>query len=66
VIYDENLIVNEDRYLIGEVINFGFETISNFKIFAIIHGFDNMTLEMGQNVSPIMEMKSGEIRKFTM
>ena len=66
VIYDETLIVHEDGHLTGRVINSGSETISNFKIFAVIHGFDNETLDMGQNVSPIIEMKPGEIREFTM
>ena len=66
VIYDETLIVHEDGHLTGRVINSGSETISDFKIFAIIHGFDNETLDMGQNFSQIMEMKPGEIREFTM
>lgn len=66
VIYDETLIVHEDGHLTGRVINSGSETISDFKIFAVIHGFNDETLDMGQNVSPIMEMKPGEIREFTM
>ena len=66
VIYDETLIVHEDGHLTGRVINSGSETVSDFKIFAVIHGFDDETLDMGQNVSPIIEMKPGEIREFTM
>ncbi len=66
VIYDETLIVHEDGHLTGRIINSGSETVSDFKIFAIIHGFDNETLDMGQNISQIMEMKPGEIREFTM
>lgn len=66
VIYDETLIVHEDGHLTGRVINSGSETISDFKIFAVIHGFNDETLDMGQNVSPVMEMKPGEIREFTM
>ena len=66
VIYDETLIVHEDGHLTGRMINSGSETISDFKIFAIIHGFDNETLDMGQNILQIMEMKPGEIREFTM
>ena len=66
VIYDETLIVHEDGHLTGRIINSGSETISDFKIYAIIHGFDNETLDMGQNVSQIPEMKPGEIREFTM
>jgi hypothetical protein len=66
VIYDETLMVHEDGHLTGRVINSGSETISNFKIFAVIHGFDKNTLDVAQNISPIMEMKPGEIREFTM
>ncbi len=66
VIYDETLIVHEDGHLTGRIINSGSETISDFKIYAIIHGFDNETLDMGQNISQIPEMKPGEIREFTM
>ena len=66
VIYDQTLIVHEDGHLTGRVINTGTETVSDFKIFAVIHGFDNETLDIGQNISPITEMKPGEIREFTM
>jgi len=66
VIYDETLIVHEDGHLSGRIINSGTQTLSNFKIFAVIHGFDDETLDMGQNISPIIEMKPGEIREFTM
>ena len=66
VIYDETLIVHEDGHLTGRIVNSGTETISDFKIFAIIHGLNDETLDMGQNVLPITEMKPGEIREFTM
>jgi hypothetical protein len=66
VIYDQTLIVHEDGHLTGRVINTGTETISDFKIFAVVHGFDDETLDIGRNVSPITEMKPGEIREFTM
>ncbi len=66
VIYDQTLIVHEDGHLTGRVINSGTETISDFKIFAVIHGFDNETLDIGQNISPLTEMMPGEIREFTM
>ena len=66
VIYDETLIVHEDGHLTGRIINSGTQTLSNFKIFAVIHGLDDETLDMGQNISPIIEMKPGEIREFTM
>ncbi len=66
VIYDQTLIVHEDGHLTGRIINSGDETISDFKIFAVIHGFDNETLDIGQNALPIMQMEPGEIREFTM
>jgi len=66
VIYDQTLIVHEDGHLTGRIINNGTETISDFKIFAVIHGFNNETLDMGQNIFPITEMKPGEIREFSM
>lgn len=66
VIYDETLIVHDDGHLTGRIINSGTETISDFKIYAIIHGFDDETLDMGKNVFPISEMKPGEIIEFTM
>jgi hypothetical protein len=66
VIYDQTLIVHEDGHLTGRIINTGNETISDFKIFAIIHGFDDEALDIGQNVLPITDMGPGEIREFTM
>jgi hypothetical protein len=66
VIYDETLIVHEDGHLTGRIINSGSETLSNFKIFAVIHGFDDETLDMGESAASVLEMKPGEIRDFTM
>ena len=66
VIYDETLIVHDDGHLSGRIINSGDEIISDFKIYAVIHGYDDETLDMGENFSPISEMKPGEIREFTM
>jgi hypothetical protein len=66
VIYDETLIVHDDGHLTGRIINSGTETISDFKIYAIIHGYDDETLDMGKNILPITEMQPGEIREFTM
>ncbi len=66
VIYDQTLIVHDDGHLTGRIINSGTETISDFKIFAVIHGFDDETLDMGENTLHISEMEPGEIREFTM
>ena len=66
VIYDQTLKIHEDGHLTGRIINNGTEIISNVEIFAVIHGFENETLDVGQNVFPIIEMKPGEIREFSM
>ena len=66
VLYDETLIVHEDGHLTGRIINTGTEPVSDFKIFAVIHGFDDETLDIGENISPIPEMQPGEIREFSM
>ena len=66
VIYDETLIVHDDGHLTGRIINSGTEIVSDFKIFAVIHGYDDETLDMGQNILPISKMNPGEIREFTM
>ena len=66
VIYDQTLIVHDDGHLTGRIINSGTETISNVEILAIIHGFDNETLDMGKSVLPIIDLKPGEIREFSM
>jgi len=66
VIYDQTLIVHNDGHLTGRIINSGDETISDFKIYAVIHGFDDETLDVAENVLPISDMKPGEIREFTM
>ena len=66
VIYDETLIVHDDGHLTGRIINSGTETVYDFKIYAVIHGHDDETLDMGENFTPIPEMKPGEIMEFTM
>ncbi|MFQ5476684.1 MAG: peptidase, partial [Nitrosopumilus sp.] len=66
VIYDKTLIIHEDGHLTGRIVNTGTETISDIKIFAVVHGFDDETLDVSQNFSPIIEMKPGEIREFSM
>mgnify|MGYP003972951515 FL=1 len=66
VIYDETLIVHDDGHLTGRIINSGTESVSDFKIFAVIHGYDDETLDMGQNTLSIPEIRPGEIKEFTM
>ena len=66
VIYDQTLITHQDGHLTGRIINTGNETISDVTLFAVIHGYNDETLDVSQNVSPIIDMKPGEIRKFSM
>lgn len=66
VIYDQTLVVHEDGHLTGRIINTGTEIVSDIKIFAVVHGLDNEMLDVSQNISPIIEMKPGEIREFSM
>ncbi|MEO2201580.1 MAG: peptidase, partial [Nitrosopumilus sp.] len=66
VIYDGTLIVHDDGHLTGRIINSGTETISDVEILAIIHGYNDETLDMGKSVLPITNFKPGEIREFSM
>jgi len=66
VIYDKTLIVHDDGHLTGRIINSGTETISDVDILAIIHGYDDETLDMGKSTLPITDFKPGEIREFSM
>ena len=65
VIYDDTLVKHKDGHLTGRIINNGESTIYNIKVFAIIHGFDEI-LDMGQNIEMIEKMEPGEIRNFSM
>jgi hypothetical protein len=66
VIYDETLIQHEDGHITGRVINDGDKTVHNVKIFAVIHGQNNKTLDMGQNIKRIEKIDPGEIIHFEM
>jgi len=65
VLYDKTLKKHEDGHLTGRIINNGATTVYNVKVFAIIHGFEQV-LDMGQNIGMIDKMEPGEIRNFTM
>ena len=65
VLYDETLIKHDDGHLTGRIQNTGDQTISNPKIFAVIHGYDRV-LDIGQNVERIEKMEPGEIVEFSM
>lgn len=66
VIYDDSLVQHEDGHLSGKIINNGNETVYNIKVFAIIHGMDHQTLDMGQNMKSIQKLLPGETQIFQM
>ena len=65
VLYDETLIKYDDGHLTGRIQNTGEQTIYNPKIFAVIHGYDQV-LDIGQNIEFIEKIESGEILNFSM
>ena len=66
VMYDETLVVHPDGHITGRIINTGTQTVSDVRLLAVIHGYDHAVLDMGENISPIVDMKPGEIRDFVM
>ena len=66
IIYDNTLVVHSDGHVTGRIINTSEKTISDVKILAVIHGKDNVVLDVGQNALPIKNIKPGEIVEFAM
>ena len=66
VIYDETLVQHEDGHLTGRIINNGTEPVFNVKVFAVIHGMQHETLDIGQNLEFIDSIDPGEVREFSM
>ena len=65
VLYDETLITYDDGHLTGRIQNNGDTTIYNPKIFAVIHGYEQV-LDIGQNMEFIKKIDPGEIVNFSM
>ncbi len=65
VLYDETLIQYDDGHLSGRIQNVGEKTIYNPKIFAVIHGYEQV-LDIGQNMEFIEKIEPNEILDFTM
>lgn len=65
VLYDETLVKHDDGHLTGRIQNTGEQTIYNPKIFAVIHGYDQV-LDIGQNIEFIEKIEPGEILDFSM
>ena len=65
ILYDETLITYDDGHLTGRIQNNGDTTIYNPKVFAVIHGYDQV-LDVGQNMEFIEKINPGEIVDFSM
>jgi len=65
VLYDKTLITYDDGHLTGRIQNNGDITIYNPKVFAVIHGYDQV-LDIGQNMEFIEKIDPGEIINFSM
>ena len=65
ILYDETLITYDDGHLTGRIQNNGDTTIYNPKIFAVIHGYEQV-LDIGQNMEFIEKIDPGEIINFSM
>ena len=65
VLYDNTLIKYDDGHLTGRIQNNGDTTIYNPKVFAVIHGYDQV-LDIGQNMDSIEKINPGEIVNFSM
>ena len=65
VIYDKTLIKHDDGHISGRIQNVGSETIHYPKIYAVVHGYENV-LDITQNIEFIEKIEPGEILDFTM
>ncbi|AJM91629.1 peptidase [Nitrosopumilus piranensis] len=65
IIYDKTLVKHDDGHISGRIQNTGNETVYFPKIFAVVHGYENV-LDITQNVEYIEKIEPGEILDFTM
>ena len=66
IIYDKTLVTHDDGHVTGRIQNIGNQTVYNPKVFAIVHGYENYTLDVAQNIDPIEEIQPNQILNFTM
>lgn len=66
VIYDRSLKKYKDGHLTGKIINQGNATEYDLKVYATIHGDDNVFLDTGKNIEKIEKIEPGQIINFTM
>ena len=65
VLYDQTLIKHEDGHITGRIQNTGDEVIHFPKIFAVVHGYEDV-LDIVQNIEFFEKIEPGEILKFSM
>lgn len=66
ILYDRSMVKHSDGHLVGRVINNGNTTEYNVKIYATIHGENNMFIDSTQNFEQIDKISPGQILNFTM
>ncbi|MHA7648171.1 peptidase [Nitrosopumilus sp. S4] len=65
VLYDETLIKHKDGHITGRIQNTGDNTIFYPKIYAVVHGYENV-LDIAQNIEFIEKIEPNEIIDFLM
>jgi len=65
VIYDQTLIKHDDGHITGRIQNMGDDTIFFPKIYAVVHGYENV-LDITQNIEFIEKIEPGQILNFSM
>ena len=65
VLYDETLIKHGDGHITGRIQNTGDQTIYFPKIYAVVHGYENV-LDITQNIEFIEKIEPGQILEFSM
>ena len=64
ILYDKTLVTHDDGHVTGRIQNSGNQTIYNPKVFALVHGYENI-LDVAQNIEFIEKIDPGEIIDFT-
>ena len=65
ILYDKTLIKHNDGHITGRIQNIGDQTIFYPKIYAVVHGYENV-LDITQNIEFIEKIEPGEILDFSM
>ena len=65
ILYDKTLVKHNDGHITGRIQNTGDQTIFYPKIYAVVHGYENV-LDIAQNIEFIEKIEPGEILDFSM